>query len=88
MNSKQTEIIFEDIREGILQQGIIVKALIDIIIEKELVTRDEFDDKVLEISTLVQDEITKLHKELDNLGDEEDIASTVSDVFYGKGGDA
>lgn len=81
MTDEKTEIIFEDIREGILQQGIIIKALIDIMIEKELMSRYEFDNKIIEINKQVQDEIKKLEKEMDEF-------DKTSDIFYGKGGDA
>ena len=80
-NSQKTEMIFEEVREGILQQGIIIKALIDIMLEKELMTRYEFDKKIIEINKEVQDEIKKLEKEMDGLDEK-------SNIFYGKGGDA
>ena len=81
MNSEETELIFEDIREGILQQGIIVKALIDIMLEKDIMTRNEFDKKVMEINKEVQSEIRKLERELNK----NEINNS---IFYGKGGEA
>ena len=81
MDDETLERVINDIQEGVLQQGIIIKVLIDIMLEKDVMNQDEFDEKILATSKKVEDEIKKLENEMDKFDNN-------SSVFYGQGGDA
>jgi hypothetical protein len=79
MNEEEMNLSEKDIHEAILQQGIILKVLIETLIEEDIMTQDQFDTKLKKYADIVEKQI----KELQEAMEKSDFDAT---QFYGQGG--
>jgi hypothetical protein len=79
MNEEATEFALKNIEEAVLQQGIILKVLIETLIQEDIMTQEEFDTKLKKYADIVTKQIKELQEEMEK-------SDFVATQFYGQGG--
>lgn len=81
LDNEQIVKTLENVVETNLQNGIIIKALSDILVDKKIVSNVELEGYIIKITKEVQKEIKKLEQDMSDI-------ENYPTNYFGKGGDA
>ena len=59
MNSEMQEIINETVSKAIVQQAIVIKAILTLLLDGEVISKDKFDERVEEVAKGYKDVVEK-----------------------------